>query len=220
MKKLFSLLAVMACISTSAQTIKERKVDKFSGSITTSTTKEALAVQMGYQWVSVTGYHIYDPKAKEELFMLVFALRGQGTGSLRPGESKITLLTDKGESLGLQYSGQYNLFTSSDIVVNFYTNVTKEQLDEMAASKITDVRVSTSKLSDYSVKGDKQSVLAHVAELLVKESKGGEVSDTSTSKTVGAPSVADELKKLKDLLDSGAITKDEYDTMKKRLIEK
>jgi hypothetical protein len=35
---------------------------------------------------------------------------------------------------------------------------------------------------------------------------------------VGVPSVADELKKLKELLDAGAISKDEYDTQKKKVL--
>lgn len=40
------------------------------------------------------------------------------------------------------------------------------------------------------------------------------------TKTDGTNSLADELKKLKDLLDTGAITQNEYDTLKKKLIDK
>ncbi|MRG45900.1 hypothetical protein GFS24_12290 [Chitinophaga sp. SYP-B3965] len=40
----------------------------------------------------------------------------------------------------------------------------------------------------------------------------------ATVSSAPAASMADELKKLKDLLDSGAITKEEYETMKKKVI--
>ena len=51
-----------------------------------------------------------------------------------------------------------------------------------------------------------------------KAKKDGFVTDTATKKNAPVISNADELKKYKDLLDSGAITQDEYDAKKKQLL--
>jgi hypothetical protein len=50
--------------------------------------------------------------------------------------------------------------------------------------------------------------------------ESGEIA-SNAPKTVQspAPSIADEIKKLKELLDSGAITQEEYDSQKKKLLQ-
>ena len=76
------------------------------------------------------------------------------------------------------------------------------------------VVVGVGLLTNYNVDIDNAIEAGEV--VVPKEFKKGATAGAAAP--APASSLADELKKLKDLLDSGAITKQEYETMKKKLI--
>lgn len=168
MKKLLLILFLPA-LTASAQSIEERKVDKFTGATTILTTRESVAVEMGYPWISVSGYITYDKNDTTPVLLLGFHLKGQRTGSITRGKSSITLLTSSGDAITLPYEGEYKLFIPSDLIVSMYFSVTKEQIQDISRQQITDIRVVTDKQSDYQVKKNKQGVISNVCKVLINE---------------------------------------------------
>lgn len=159
-----TLLLSAAALAASAQKLNKEEVDKFNGSKTLSTTREGLVVTMGYSQVSTEGYH-YIGKDSAEAYGLFFILKPSFTGSLKEGNS-VTLLTEKGESLEMTYSGKYDLFTAGQSVV-FACAPTKEQLEILSQTNVTAVRFEMSSRLDYDIKKNKQAVLSNISKLLL-----------------------------------------------------
>lgn len=208
---LLLILATSLALSASSQTIKETKFDKFNGVTTATTTTEPLVQSMGIPQVSIFGS--VSSKDGESQIALFFTYYPGRTSSLKKGESEFVLLEDGKDPITLKYSGDYKIITTTDKAV-FFSIVTPEQLKLLVDRKVTDIRTTG---YDYKVKEKQQGTISNIAKLLLAQPAAGAGRDTS-SQSDGTTSLADELKKLKGLLDSGAITQEEYDTAKKKLL--
>lgn len=214
MKKVLLTLLIIAPAICFSQTIKERKTDKFNGIKTISTSEERLIVSFSKAPIFAQGVVFMDEKEKLSQSTLYFNFLAQGVGSLVPHESSITLLLDNGESMEIKYDGKYNLYSSGERVY-FYGNLDNIKLNALSERLVTDIRVSG--VADFQIKEKQQPLIGNICKLLIKElPQDSENNSAATSETKG--SVADELKKLKNLLDSGAITQEEYDAQKKKLL--
>lgn len=158
-------------MTTFAQSIARTTKNKADGSTTIATTREGLYLHLGDSWIAMTGDIVTTSTDAAPSFHFKFDLRGQRKASISPNKSNVTLLTDKGERIKLTYTGKHQSFAPDDLSINMNVNVTIEQLEALSASRITDIKVITDKLTDYPIKGEKQKTVANIAKLLIKASK-------------------------------------------------
>jgi len=171
MRKLILYCFLLNSITTSAQSIAKTTTNKADGSTTIATTREGLYLQLGDSWLAMTGDIVTTPADSLPSFHFKLDLRGQRKASISPDKSNVMLLTDKGERVKLTYTGKHKSFTPDDLSIDMNLNVTREQLEALSASRVTDIKVMTDQLTDYPIKGEKQKTVANIAKLLIKASK-------------------------------------------------
>lgn len=79
------------------------------------------------------------------------------------------------------------------------------------------VSTSSGRISFFAIK-NRGEIHDVISKLLIERQHNNKAIDTSATKQEDAQSVADELKKYKELLDSGIITQEEFDAKKKQLL--
>lgn len=167
MKKILLLGFVMICLYTDAQSIVSDKVDKFDSTRIVTTSNACLNKYMGIDFCYAIG-KVYWSKEGEKRYWLFIAFRPEMVTSLNK-ESICSLLFSDQSKLELK-----NCLTKSSTYITseyavFLTCVTDDELKKIATSKLSDLRISTSKYNhDVSIKPRFDNSLSNIANLLLK----------------------------------------------------
>jgi putative oligomerization/nucleic acid binding protein len=229
MKKLISVTLIALCALTGFSqkcSYYKNEIDKFTGKKVVATktslfsnglvshcdfyfvySKESLSVQLSY------GEEFGSTRSSIEIDLsseLWFSLADGSVMKLKPTEV---------------FKGQ---FARKTCLIQPWYPITREQIETLSKTSIKSVRIGiTQSYIEKDVESKDQTSIAEAASCFLKEAPAVVASAPATATSTNGNTstsnsnnnVADELIKLKSLLDAGVITQQEFDTQKKKLLE-
>jgi hypothetical protein len=151
MRKVLILLLLPAFCSS--QKIEQDYIDKFDASRTVQTTKEIVAKTSGITQLEIR-YTLMQFKEDsiQRYAINIWATAGY-VMSLSKRQSAFLKLSNA-ETIKLQYLGDYHSVITGDRFC-FYASISKSDIEKLASTKVTDIRLETSGSSDDYIITDK-----------------------------------------------------------------
>jgi adenine-specific DNA methylase len=184
--------------------------------------KKVFTAEMMLRYCEVENYLQYSKKAALKGFEVI-------QGMLFTGESAVISFTGNHNSKSfLSDDGEYSYVITEKRLLYAHKSFLKSEKKEIRLDEITNVTVTDGSLhstiafetqkESFTATLDKKKVSKLYADIQEFLKDNVKQPDTQNQNAPGSLDAASEIKKFKDLLDTGAITQEEFDLKKKQLL--